>query len=70
MSNTQTPNQNSQAAPLQIGTNPGEVESLIEEIGRSGVASSSEQVESQGVLERDHDPSREEQTPTPIITSG
>jgi len=70
MSNTQNQNPNSQGEPLQIGTKPGEVESLIEEIGQSGVASSPEQVESQGVLERDHDASRKGQTPTPIITSG
>jgi len=69
MSNTQNQNANSQGEPLQIGTKPGETQSLIEEIGQSGVASSPEQVESQGVLERDHDASRDTQTPTPIITS-
>ncbi len=69
MSPTQNSVPNSQGEPLQIGIKPGEVESLIEEIGQSGVASSPEQVESQDVLERDHDGNREGQIQMPIITS-
>jgi len=70
MSLTENQNADNQGEPLQIGTKPGETQSLIEEIGQSGVATSPAQVESEGVLERDHDANREEQAPIPIITSG
>ncbi len=67
MSQSNTPQEPSAAQPMQIGTRPGEVQGLIEEIGHSGVADSPAQVEQEGVLERDRtDP----HAPTmPIITS-
>lgn len=63
------PNEAEQAQPMQIGTTPGEVADLIEEIGHSGVASSPAQVEEIGVLGRDHDTDRWDEPAMPIITS-
>lgn len=63
-----TNNQNPSALPMQIGTAPGEVSDLIEEIGHSGVANSPADVEKEGVLDRDHDAGSPD-APVPIVTS-
>ncbi len=62
------PNQTEHALPMQVGIAPEQTADLIEEIGHSGVANSPEEVEKEGVLNRDYDADSSD-APMPIVTS-
>ncbi len=65
---SQQPN-TTEAKPIQVGTEPGEIERLSQEISQTGVANSEEDVERLATEGRDTGGDDAPAIPTPIITS-